>query len=353
MARTNDELKKDIEDLIRDAKNKQAALEALTFLFPKIGTVMNSSRRYYANSSDRAPPRQISNAQYARTYFNLTPDDTSWGKTQADALAHGGPEAAFEAFHTRAARIHPRERTKFRRVFLDLLSSITRQIEQPADWFMSLLLNAQMLLEFDTDTKASLFDLEINSQVTYLLIDILTPLDGDERADILSRAISHSTDVSLVCDVFRTLVGDAEQDGAKGQSREAFGDRTAALRDMLVRRVVEIAETLALYKQIRPQDILWFWWGSGDRSELRNHTLIALEDGFALRTFLNITVSTVYSSAGNYERVDRKSWSKIVDLELLECKAIEIIRTGRTEDIALARRFLTAYETGNKDDIWE
>lgn len=258
-----EKLKADIELLLRDAKDRQAALEALTFLFPKLGGILDVPTTQYAEAPGRSPRRSISRAEFARTYFSLTPDEVVWGKSQADALAVGEPKEAFDIYLSRVAEASLQDRAKLRRLFVDLLSSITRQTDRPVDWFMALLENARTLVEHVSNADLGFFDLEVGSQITFLLADILKPLDEATRSEIFSLAVRDATDISFLCSLFRSFAGDLEPEGARGFSKSAFGENTDTLRNLLVARVIEIADSLELYAQTKPEDILWFWWGAG------------------------------------------------------------------------------------------
>ncbi len=347
----SEEIDTEVDNLLIGAKDRKAVTEALTFLFPKLSKILNLPTGQYADSAESFRRRRISNAEYARAYFNLTPDDIVWGKSHADALAIAVPQRAFDDFRTRLLRTPPQDRAKLRRVFVDLLSSITEKTEHPLEWFMALVENARSLLELIPENNLGLFDLGMDSQITFLLIDILRPLDAAARGDIVSHAISHADDVSFICNVFRSFVGDVEEGGTKGQLKDALGKSTNILRDRLVRKVEEIAKSGQLYEHVRPEDILWFWWGSGHGNELRQHTTAALDNPTLLRSLLRISISTVVSSAGNYERVDRQSWSKIVDLKELHARAVRISTDPSHPDFEVSKRFLAAYARFGEDEF--
>lgn len=347
----SEEIDTELHKLLREATDKKAVTEALSFLFPKLGKILNVPTGHYADAVESFRRRRISNAEYTRAYFSLAPDDVVWGKSHADALALADPQTAFDDFHSRLLRTPPRDRAKLRRVFVDILSSITRQTERPLEWFMAVVQNARSLLELIPETNLGLFDLGIETQITFLLIEILKPLDAAVRGDIVSHAISNASDVSFICNVFRSFVGDVEEGGAKGQLKDALGESTGILRDRLVSRVEEIATSGQLYESVRPEDILWFWWGSGHGNELRQHTAAALDNPTLLRSLLRITISTVMSSAGNYERVDRRSWSKIVDIEELHARAARISNDPNHPDFDVSQRFLAAYARSGEDEF--
>lgn len=63
---------------------------------------------------------------------------------------------------------------------------------------------------------------------------------------------------------------------------------------------------------------------------------------------LDATVSTVISTAGNYERVS-PAWSKIVNIDALTERARELLSNPDEGQKRRAQRFLTALERQGKD----
>lgn len=88
--------------------------------------------------------------------------------------------------------------------------------------------------------------------------------------------------------------------------------------------------------------MLWFWWGSGFGADVLEHTRSAMDVHNNLLSLLEIPISLVKSSAGNYERIDRKSWSKIVDLNELERRAKALVENPVSPAHPIADRFLHA-----------
>ena len=347
-----EKIKAELTHLLQHAKHAAAAREALVVLFPKLGNILDLPTSEYVEDRGRAPKRRIAKSDFAKSYFQLSPDQTIWSKSQSDALALANPKMAFQAFQERFASTPANNRPKLRRVFIDLLSSIISQNPSSRqDWFMALIDNARVLLNEPPAKDVGLFDLSIDAQITMLLSDILKPLDLNDRGHIIGGAISHAVDISFLCDIFRLFVGDKEAAGNAGGKEDAFGENTDALRERLTARVRSVAESGALYSQVRPQDILWFWWGAGHGVEVREHTTRAMEDKSRLDSLLSICVSRVLSTEGSYDHVDQKSWSKIVNLDELKRIATAIVKNPDDFSYTTAQRFLTALSRYDKSDF--
>ena len=71
-----------------------------------------------------------------------------------------------------------------------------------------------------------------------------------------------------------------------------------------------------------------------------------MRDPAALRKLLDVCISHVVSSAGDYERVSR-SFEKLVDLKDLEARARELVQAEPSEENKVAvSRFLEALKNG-------
>jgi len=107
------------------------------------------------------------------------------------------------------------------------------------------------------------------------------------------------------------------------------------------------AKTSEIWDQAKPDRLLWFWFRPRTKqTKLRFFADKAMTSSVGLRKLLEITISKVRSTAGDYERVP-KSWEKIVDLNALGKHAAELIEAANNDrDVRLARRFLDALEKG-------
>jgi hypothetical protein len=116
---------------------------------------------------------------------------------------------------------------------------------------------------------------------------------------------------------------------------------------LVLDRVRDIAALGSIGSQALPENLIWFWWGSGFGAEVREYTAQASKTPAGLRLLLRLPINHVRSTAGNFERVDRRAWDKVVDLEELKHAAL-LLREGGSEDQAIAKRFLDALERSDK-----
>jgi hypothetical protein len=130
-----------------------------------------------------------------------------------------------------------------------------------------------------------------------------------------------------------------------------FGEEESSIRNLLLDRVRVAAETGEIWSQAKPDRLLWFWSGSDEASEVKVFADKAMTSSVGLRKLLEITISKVSSSAGDYERV-ASAWEKIVDLNALCKHAAELIEAANNDhDVSLARRFLDALEKGQSSSF--
>ena len=145
----------------------------------------------------------------------------------------------------------------------------------------------------------------------------------------------------------RTILGDTQPDGGKERyDRAGFGEASDKIRGRLVARVKSLAATNSFWSQAKPElPLLWFWWGSSDGDAVLAFTDATMETDAGFRGLLRITVNRVRSTSGDYDHVDKKSWSKVANVERLAEKARRILTIGPTpETKELAERFLSALD---------
>ena len=160
-------------------------------------------------------------------------------------------------------------------------------------------------------------------------------------------AIRSAQDNTVLCDLIRTVLRDLHPEGATdAPGTWSLGESDAtAIWSELLHRVRDMARTGEIWNQANPRQILWFWWGSDLEFEVRNFTQEALATSAGTSGLLDIAVSTVRSSAGDYEHVNN-STGYIVNLDALSSRAQGLLRRKRAKvgDKALATRFLEALQ---------
>lgn len=334
----------ELNALLKTAKLEDAARDALALLFPKLGDVLRRPTSQFVEAPGRPPKPRVAKADYAKSYFNLNPDRAVWSGRQLEGLIVAGPHAAFDDFRQRYEKASDgRTKVRIRRVFLEFVGkAIGQGPDASVAWFLALIDNAGLLLVDEDLHETGFFDLSLDAQITVLLSDILKTLSPEARAATINRAILEAADISLLCSVFRFFTGDVTHDGTDARDSEGFGPGTEELRHQLVDRVRSIASAGVLFNQARPVDILWFWWGAGYDTEVNNFLSHAMADPDGLSALLRILVHKVLSTAGNYEAVDQRAWSKLVDLSELQDKATRIVNNPESPLFGVARRFLEA-----------
>ncbi|MBB3461338.1 hypothetical protein [Rhizobium sp. BK377] len=329
-------------DLLKAAKNEDAAKSAISILFPRGKELLQAELLDTGENDNATSVRRIRNKDFARLYFLLTPKTVVWSKSQAEELMAGDPEIAFSVFEARIYAVSIDERPKLRRVILELLEDTMRnKPDTRQKWLMALLDNASLLLSDEGWKSHRLFEHSSEDLVRIMLRQVLVELSQTDRVELLREVVKHVTDVSLLCELVRSITGDVEPAGTSFKP-DSLGNATQELRDLLLDRVRGLAANGALHSQIRPDYILWYWWGCGYADQVKAYTdqLMATNEG--LRLLLEIPISYVRSTEGNYERVDRDAWERIIDFRQLEERAQLLAKSEDEEGSRLARRFLDA-----------
>ncbi|MBX4888776.1 hypothetical protein [Rhizobium bangladeshense] len=329
-------------DLLSAANNGDAAKSAVSILFPRAKELLQAEILDTGEKDNATTGRRIRNADFARLYFLLTPKTVVWSKSQANELMEAEPDVAFAVFESRIHAVSPDERPKLRRIILELLEETMRnRADTRQQWIIALLDNASLLLTDEGWESSRLFEPSSEDLVRIMLTQVLMASSQDDRVGLLKEVVKHASDVSLLCELVRSITGDAEPAGTTFKP-DSLGDATQEVRDLLLDRVQRLAADGGLSAQIRPGPILWYWWGCGYADQVRAYTNQLMTTNEGIRLLLEIPISYVRSTAGNYERIDRKSWEKIIDLRQLEEHARLLAKSTDEEGARLALRFLDA-----------
>jgi hypothetical protein len=179
-------------------------------------------------------------------------------------------------------------------------------------------------------------------RLRWLLVRPMQGMSPDARASLIGPNIAGLEDISLLCIVFRSMAGDLTADGAKPSYGEnVFGSETEGFRDQLVSRIRQLAAEGKFWSQALPRVILWFWRNSDHENEVKEFTSLSMRDGSIVEKVLEVPVSEVISTAGNYLQV-QSAWSNVIDLEALDEIAITLRGSANGEDRRSAERYLEA-----------
>ncbi|WP_105433018.1 hypothetical protein [Neorhizobium sp. T6_25] len=341
--------KAELLTLLEKTKNKEAALAAISFLFPRSRDLLGDQAVETVTGSDGVG-RRIAKADFAPMYFRLTPDKSLWSKSQVEELKEGDPNTTFQVFQSRLNAVGDEQRPKLRRLILEILEDILQSQDDMSAWFLAVFNNAIVLVGDEDWKNAALFDASNEDFVRILLRQALNRCKQDDRVALLRKSIAEADDISLLCELMRSVSGDNIPEGTD-YKEDVLGETTQELRSELLNRVRKMAADGVLHSQVRPADILWYWWGTGNGDEVLEYTkqLATVSEG--LRVLMAIPISYVRSTAGNYEKVDVRAWSKIVDLDELEKRAMILSMSESADDQPIAHRFLTALAKGKGRDF--
>jgi hypothetical protein len=296
--------------------------------------------------------RRISQIDFAQNYFRLDPDAASWGRSEiAEALKD--PSKAFELLQQKLSHVQERERQRLERIFFELLdNAFLAGKKLNGDWLEAIVERSPAFIgEDDKGRRTSFFEPDMQDRLRLIVLHGLQNVSVSDRFYLLKEVIKTANDVSLICDVVRSILSDTNPEGAKEKHRridlESNGEE---IRSMLLIRVRNLANSGEIWSQVRPDHILWFWWGSNFADEVQSFLAEAMNTSTGLLKLLEITVGSVMSSAGNFERVNISTWSKIVDLNqlALRAKAIHVSSNNELER-QTAERFLRALDRNNRD----
>jgi hypothetical protein len=173
-------------------------------------------------------------------------------------------------------------------------------------------------------------------------------MSPDDRASLIRPNIAGLLDISLLCDVFRSMAGDLTSDGAKPPYGEnVFDKETEELRDRLVARAKEIATAGKFWSQALPGHILWFWRNSNHESDVKEFTSSSMADANNIAKILEVPTSEVVSTAGNYWQVQNE-WIRVIDLDALDKIADALSKSANDEERKAADRYLKARDNARQ-----
>lgn len=345
-----------LEDMLGHAKSREATRNALAQLFPKAEAALRTYvPRHSENRNERKRQHRISERDVAPAYFRLDPQPASWGRSEINSvLDSANPTEALNRVEERVSAAPESDRPRLRRLFLEALDGafgITRPFNLA--WLQALLRFAPSYMAARDEATVFLYTFDNADRIRWIIIHALEGLLPENRATLMLAAIPEAKDISILCDVVRTIARDLHPDGAKDERYSAgFGELTSTVRDALLLRVRSLAKSNEIWAQAEPSNILWFWWSCDLQAEIREFASQAMETEKGVRGLLDAPVSVVHSTEGDYEHVAISSWSRLVNLDELASYAQEIVQINSNEsDRKLAERFLKALQRGKERPV--
>jgi hypothetical protein len=344
MAEEDKKLAASLTGVTDTARSPEGARNVLAMLFPKADQVLET----YVSSEQLdhfalKRQRRISQQEFSPTYFRLDPLPVSWSRSELEELFKLGPQRVFEAVEERVSKYLEKDNARLRRLFLDfLIAALSEREAFDAEWFCHLMMISPMYILHRERKPGDLLADDGFLVFNRLLYQVLRPRPPEQRYEIVAQKIDHLEDLSVFTDFFRSAAGDTNPEGVRKKDVLFFGEQTENLRDHLVAIVREFAASDKLWEQISPSRLLWFWWGASHQEEVRVFLSKSMRDPATLRKLLDVCVSPVVSSAGDYERVSR-GFEKLVDLKDLEARALQLAQVEPSEEnTATVTRFIQA-----------
>lgn len=338
-----------LKTALETAQNKEAAKNTLALLFPKMERIARTYAGIQSNDSERRRNRRLSISDFSKNYFNLTPQSGSWGKSEFEIAIKSDPADAFEALQRRLAFATLDEQSDLRRIFLELLDAeFSSRKDLSKEWLLEFIKQSQTLIASKDEETKFLFSVDNADRLRWLILHGLERLSKDHAVDCLKSAIALADDITILCDLIRTILGDVRKEGSQTErSKLNLGDDALEIRSTLLDRVRKIAESNAMWDQIDPSVILWFWWGATTDDQVKEFTKHQMKSPLGLRKLLQVSVSRVRSTEKDYDRVS-PTWEKLVDLRALSESAVQLTQTGNDLDKEIAERFLDALKAGQE-----
>lgn len=339
-------LKKAIEAALSRAKNTPAARRAIAALFPKAKSAL---REYgFPETQDRAEryqARRISISDFATAYFSLQPQPATWGKVELEEIFdQADPAISFAKMKEKVSNAAEMDRPRLRRLFLDALANaFTEKRRFTSAWLVAIADASPEFIQI-RDDDFSLFATDNKTRLLRVIYRGLDTLPIPRRKEVVKPVISYAYDITLLCSFLRSVAGDLRENGAKRRS-EFLGDEIEHLREMLLMRVQDLAAKGNIWSQADPDELIWFWWGCDLDNEVIAFLKEQMQDPTTLKNLLNVTVSLVRSTRGNFERVRTRDWGKLIDLDELRRRASDLlINAENDQDRYIAERFIRAWE---------
>lgn len=270
----------------------------------------------------------------------------------AALLSSVSPSEALATLEERIANLPSGDVPSFRRQIIESLDAAFRSgTSFTRDWLKAILEAAPIYIRAKDERREPSAAKSLEEQLHELLARAMETKTPFDRGDLVGSVIAELRDISLLCHFFRSVDEDWTAERAKRDAKETyFGEYTEGLRNQLLNRVLGLAKTDELWLQASPSSILWFWWGCDQEQQVYVFTKKAMQQTNSLVALLNVPVERSCSSDGDYDLIQVRRWSKIIDFHTLENRALELALSGPSREARTrARRFLDAYATGKSE----
>jgi hypothetical protein len=309
----------------------------LQLLFPRLET-LGGGTTYVASWQDRwRRDRRICTAEFFDRYFELVVPE------------HGIPEAEFREIwrdleSPDGLRRHfERIGTTYERTMLLLEKMEAHQGSLAAPQRAPAALALFAAGDLFAMRAPSMLSTTPNMGLLILIRQVVDPLPVDERAAVVTQAIGDG-DLGTVA----AFVHIQEEAAEKKRPDSLTQDQLGGMKQQVVERIRKEAEKSTLIHSPHFHYLVWPWekWG-GDTEEVARYVREAVADDEKLPLTLELFVSDVFSSAGEYVprhsfRAVHKAVKEFVDFEQFR-KRLQALTPGYRECLTERQREIVGY----------
>ena len=217
-----------LENMLSRAKSREAVRSALAQLFPKAERALQTYVPDNSNDrNERKRQRRLSEKDFAAVYFRLDPQPASWSRSEIDTILNSAnPAEALNQVKSRVNSAPENDRPRMRRLFLEALDGAFGVLRPfNLDWFKALVDAGTSFIAMGDQTTHFLYTFDNADRLRWILIHALDGLSPENRAQLMQLIIPEASDISLLCDIFRTIARDLHKQGAKDERRAtSFGE---------------------------------------------------------------------------------------------------------------------------------
>lgn len=330
-----------IEGAMAVASNKGAAGAALGILFPSLSKFLDT----FVPTSDVGTFDKIygiSSKDTALDYFQMHPKKFAWGPIDVDLIVRSNkPEVALGILNEKIASDDFGDKALVRTKFLEVIQIAfeLERIEVSGDWIGMLIQISPEFIRYSDQDKSGLFKHDNLDRMRWTIAAGFRKLTPQMRGVIFLESAISAEDISLACDLFRSLAGDLHPSGAQRKEPElSFGSEAqeTIIRESLLKRIYSLRDERKLFDQADAISIIWFWWGSNEVEQVRAYLKGALENagrdsGILIRSIVEKHLGT--------PGVFKRTWSYVLDVAQLEL-CCEYHINSKTEYASYAVQFL-------------
>jgi hypothetical protein len=290
----------DFELILQCSTKKEATKSSLSFL-------MKEARNHFKEPSIPSP---ISHRDHAylfgsryslSSYFNLDPNISRIdSKFLEEISANTSPNGILiQSVKDTISRKKDKEDPTLQ--YFEILSeNLFREgTEISKEWMIEIIESINFILKSNKNTLTQLSHNSISLAEKAITSGLLSIKEQSKRSETFIRSIENQIDISFTCQLCRNLIGDDRKDG-EGLiiTYNPFDYYEKKIRETLLEKIHNYQKNRNLLNQNDFKMIAWFWWGSGDDTELYRFIDEHLEEDSRCIELLQKMLSKKETSSG-------------------------------------------------------